>query len=86
MSTPPEPVRVLSLDAIDPDHWPNPRGPIDTTSAKFLEPQVLDPSGSRRRVVSAFVVREPGGAYRQHGDPASGYARCVRGLRDRRTG
>lgn len=53
MTPQPEPVRVLTLDAIDPDHWPNPRGPIDTASAKFLE---LQASIAAQGILEPIVV------------------------------
>ncbi len=28
---------TLALELLDPDHWPNPRGPVDTTSDAFAE-------------------------------------------------
>lgn len=35
--TPSAAAATLPLDLIDADHWPNPRGPIDTNSDSFLE-------------------------------------------------
>lgn len=36
-SGPPAAAGMLPLDAIDPDHWPNPRGQVDETSDAFAE-------------------------------------------------
>lgn len=51
----PEPV-LLSPDAIDPDHWPNPRGPIDKTSAKYRE---LQGSIAAQGILQPVVVGPP---------------------------
>lgn len=51
----PEPV-LLSPDAIDPDHWPNPRGAIDKTSAKYRE---LQGSIAAQGILQPVVVGPP---------------------------
>ena len=58
MSTPAttEPASGLPLAKIDPDHWPNPRGPIDTTSAKYRE---LQGSIAAQGILEPIVVGPP---------------------------
>ncbi|MDP2712329.1 MAG: ParB/RepB/Spo0J family partition protein [Solirubrobacteraceae bacterium] len=46
----------VAIELLDPDHWPNPRGPVDTTSAKYLE---LKASIAAQGLLEPIVVGAP---------------------------
>lgn len=46
----------LALDRLAPDHWPNPRGPVDTTSSAFAE---LKASIAEQGILEPIVIGPP---------------------------